>query len=82
MGPVLVIIGVITIIATLGIQAQSALFIAALAVVGGLWYISLQIWPEKKCSRCNGQGSHGPFSLRRSCRNCEGSGRVPRIGAS
>jgi len=81
MGPVLVIIGSITLIAVLGIPAEAAGVIVGIGVLIGIWYISLLVWPDKRCQSCNGQGSKGPFSLRRRCSPCKGRGRVSRIGA-
>ncbi len=54
------------------------------AIVGGtfaLWRFSLALFPEKRCSRCKGNGSWGPGLLRRGCGRCGGRGRVPRVGS-
>lgn len=44
-----------------------------------LWWVSLQIWPEKKCPRCKGTGyRNGLIGVRR-CGMCTGSGLTPRM---
>ena len=56
--------------------------ILGMAVLFFLWRISLAIWPEKRCPSCSGNGSRGgPMRWMRGCGECQGSGRVPRIGA-
>lgn len=82
MGPLLVLIGVITIVATLGIPEAVAGVVTAMGIAFGLWRLSLVLWPTKSCPRCDGMGSYGPFSLRKTCGRCEGSGRLSRMGAA
>jgi hypothetical protein len=81
MGPVLMVIGLIAIIAGLGIPVESFWGVVALLVAAGLWQLSLMLWPLKKCRACDGAGSRGPWALRRTCGQCEGTGTIPRLGA-
>ena len=59
-----------------------ALLIVA-ALTGGAGYlVSLKIWPETKCGRCNGSGRNAGSTAKRfgRCKRCAGSGRKPRLG--
>lgn len=53
---------------------------AALAVAGYL--VSLRIWPQTYCRKCEGGGRNAGSSRKRfgSCRKCGGSGRKQRLG--
>ena len=61
-----------------------------IAVLIGLalvvWWLSLIVYPWKKCARCKGGGKKfNPLSLgrqntHRNCGRCGGSGRLPRWG--
>lgn len=62
----------------LGVGALVALVLAVLFLG---WRGSLSVFPEKRCSRCKGNGSWGPGKMRRGCGRCGGKGRVPRVGS-
>jgi hypothetical protein len=56
--------------------------IVGLAVAGVLWWVSVLVWPEKMCRACRGAGHRSGFAnWTRGCGECQGTGRVPRIGA-
>ena len=62
-------------------MAASLLVLAAL-VCGAGYYVSLKVWPEKNCKRCNGGGRNRGSNAKRSgrCKPCAGTGRKPRLG--
>ena len=66
-----------------GINSNSTLTV--LAVLAGallFWRLSIALAPEKICPRCKGKGARsGALGGLKTCRDCKGSGRVPRIGA-
>ncbi len=57
------------------------LIVVALACGLG-YYVSLRIWPETFCRRCNGGGRNAGSSRKRfgKCGRCGGTGRKPRLG--
>jgi DnaJ-class molecular chaperone len=60
---------------------MAAVLIIAL-ILGAGYLVSLRIWPNTYCRRCNG-GGRNPGSTRRrfgTCRACGSSGRKPRGG--
>ncbi len=58
-----------------------ALIVMAAVGAGG-YYISLRIWPETSCKRCDGTGRNRGSTKKRfgKCKRCAGSGRKPRLG--
>lgn len=53
----------------------------ALVLLFLCWRFSLAMFPDKKCIRCDGNGSWGPGLLRKECGRCKGKGRLPRVGS-
>ena len=60
---------------------MGVLIVAAL-VCGAGYYVSLRIWPETTCGRCNGGGRNAGSNRKRfgKCGRCGGTGRKPRLG--
>jgi len=60
----------------------AALLILAAIVCGAGYYVSLRVWPETKCGRCDGSGHNRGSNAKRfgNCRRCDGTGRKPRAG--
>lgn len=76
----IVVIGLLVVV-LVGIYTSvtMAVFVAGL---GALWLLSLVVFPERLCGQCRGSGHRdGPFGVMRTCGNCQGRGRVKRIGA-
>jgi DnaJ-class molecular chaperone len=59
-----------------------ALLILAAIACGACYYVSLRIWPETKCGRCDGSGHNRGSNAKRfgKCKPCAGTGRKPRAG--
>jgi DnaJ-class molecular chaperone len=59
-----------------------AVLILAAIVCGAGYYISLKVWPETSCKRCDGSGRNAGSTAKRfgQCRRCDGTGRKPRAG--
>lgn len=53
--------------------------IALLVILAVFWFVSLQIWPKKKCPRCKAAGFRSGWIGVRECGRCGGSGLVPRM---
>jgi DnaJ-class molecular chaperone len=53
------------------------------AVLAVCYYISLRIWPHRRCRRCTGSGRNFGSSASRFglCKRCGGSGREVRLAA-
>ncbi|HET9969818.1 MAG TPA: hypothetical protein VFQ68_16405 [Streptosporangiaceae bacterium] len=60
---------------------MAAVLVVAL-VLGAAYVVSLKIWPETYCRRCEGGGRNAGSNRKRfgRCRACGGSGRKPRLG--
>ena len=60
---------------------MAVLVVAAFACGAG-YLISLRIWPETKCGRCDGSGRNAGSTAKRfgKCKRCAGTGRKPRAG--
>jgi hypothetical protein len=57
------------------------ILLLVIVILGAGWRLSIALFPEKQCPRCDGKGAWGPGFLRRECGQCKGSGRVPRVGS-
>jgi len=57
------------------------LVIAAIGAVS--YYVSLRLWPYRRCRRCDGGGRNAGSNAKRfgRCGRCGGSGRELRLGA-
>jgi DnaJ-class molecular chaperone len=62
-------------------MAAAALIVAAL-ICGAGYLVSLRIWPETTCKRCDGSGKNAGSTSQRfgQCKRCNRTGRVPRAG--
>jgi DnaJ-class molecular chaperone len=62
-------------------MAAAALILAAL-ICGAGYYVSLRIWPETSCKRCDGSGRNAGSTSKRfgQCKRCAGTGRKQRLG--
>jgi hypothetical protein len=49
----------------------------------GYWRVSLRLWPNAACRKCNRGGKNAGSNSKRwgSCRKCGGSGKRTRVGA-
>jgi DnaJ-class molecular chaperone len=55
---------------------------AAALILGGLYYLSVRLWPFGRCWKCSGSGRNAGSNGKRfgNCRRCKGSGRRVRLG--
>lgn len=55
---------------------------AVALILGGLYWLSVRLWPFGPCWKCGGSGRNGGSNRRRfgNCRRCKGSGRRMRFG--
>jgi len=62
-------------------MAAALLVLVALVCGAGYW-VSLKVWPETSCKRCDGSGRNAGSNARRfgRCKGCAGTGRKPRAG--
>ena len=62
-------------------MAAALLVLVALVCGAGYW-VSLKVWPETSCKRCDGRGRNAGSNARRfgRCKGCAGTGRKPRAG--
>jgi hypothetical protein len=60
----------------------AGLLVIAAAAFGTGYLVSLRLWPETRCGRCEGSGRNAGSTSKRfgRCRSCAGSGRKPRLG--
>ena len=60
---------------------MAVVLIIAAVFAAGYW-VSLRIWPETYCRRCEGGGKNAGSNRVRfgRCRKCGGTGSKPRLG--
>jgi len=76
-----IILGLAVVLVVVLVGFSLPLLVGAGALVL-LWRVSLVVWPDKRCSSCQGMGARsGPLHWQRGCGECQGSGRVRRMGA-
>lgn len=57
--------------------------LAAVLILGGLYYLSVRFWPYTNCGRCKGRRGKNAGSSRSrwgNCGACGGSGQKERLG--